>query len=77
MDENAPLKSTHDISQNLQRKLEGLADVERAFVHVDYEDQHDIKTEHKPLYTPKPKRRSLKEKLLAGKKRLEDILSSS
>lgn len=42
MDANAPLKITHDVSQNLQRKLEGLADVERAFVHVDYEHTHDI-----------------------------------
>lgn len=50
MDEDLPLKITHDVSQTLQRKLEGLADVERAYVHVDYEDEHDIKEEHKPLY---------------------------
>jgi hypothetical protein len=30
--------------------LAGLADVERAYVHVDYEDDHDIHEEHKPLY---------------------------
>ena len=29
---------------------EGLGDVERAFVHVDYEDDHDVHEEHKPLY---------------------------
>lgn len=28
----------------------GLSDVERAFVHVDYEDAHDVATEHKALY---------------------------
>ena len=28
----------------------GLSDVERAFVHVDYDDLHDIFEEHKPLY---------------------------
>ncbi|KAH7411664.1 cation efflux family-domain-containing protein [Phaeosphaeria sp. MPI-PUGE-AT-0046c] len=50
MDEDLPLKVTHDVSQALQRKLEGLADVERAYVHVDYENEHDIKEEHKPLY---------------------------
>lgn len=50
MDESLPLKVTHDVSQTLQRKLEGLADVERAYVHVDYEDEHDIHEEHKPLY---------------------------
>jgi hypothetical protein len=50
MDEEMPLKVTHDVSQTLQRKLEGLADVERAYVHVDYEDEHDINEEHKPLY---------------------------
>jgi hypothetical protein len=28
----------------------GLAKVERAFVHVDYEDEHKIGEEHRPLY---------------------------
>lgn len=28
----------------------GLSDVERAFVHVDYDDEHSIGEEHKPLY---------------------------
>jgi hypothetical protein len=31
----------------------GLSDVERAFVHVDYDGVHDIGEEHKPLYEPK------------------------
>jgi divalent metal cation (Fe/Co/Zn/Cd) transporter len=44
------LKVTHDVSQTLQRKLEGLADIERAFVHVDYEDGHSVHEEHKALY---------------------------
>jgi len=56
MDEALPLKITHDVSQTLQRKLEGLADVERAYVHVDYEDEHDIHEEHKPLYEVTQKR---------------------
>jgi divalent metal cation (Fe/Co/Zn/Cd) transporter len=61
MDQDVPLKITHDVSQGLQRKLEGLGDVERAFVHVDYEDDHNPNEEHKPLYEkPKPKR-TLKE----------------
>ena len=50
MDENAPLKVTHDVSQTLQRKVEGLEVVERAFVHVDYDQEHDPFEEHKPLY---------------------------
>lgn len=50
MDEDAPLKITHDVSQTLQRKVEGLEDVERAFVHVDYDQEHDPFEEHKPLY---------------------------
>lgn len=65
MAQEETLKVTHDVSQTLQRKLEGmsnhdillentneigLADVERAFVHVDYDDLHDIFEEHKPLY---------------------------
>lgn len=31
----------------------GLSDVERAFVHVDYEGSHDVATEHKALYKKK------------------------
>ncbi|EMR63588.1 putative cation diffusion facilitator 1 protein [Eutypa lata UCREL1] len=68
MDENVPLKVAHDVSQSLQRKLEGLGDVERAFVHVDYEHAHDVKQEHKPLYENIEKGRSLKDVLLFRKK---------
>ncbi|CAM0138777.1 hypothetical protein VKS41_006012 [Umbelopsis sp. WA50703] len=39
-----PLKQTHDIGEALQIKLESLPNVERAFVHVDYEVSH--KPEH-------------------------------
>ncbi|KAF2119026.1 cation diffusion facilitator 1 [Lophiotrema nucula] len=62
MDEDAPLKVTHDVSQTLQRKLEGLAEVERAYVHVDYENEHDIHEEHKPLYEV-TERRSIKQRV--------------
>lgn len=61
MDQDTPLKVSHDVSQSLQRKLEGLADVERAFVHVDYEDEHDVYEEHKPLYEKDVTRRSLRD----------------
>jgi hypothetical protein len=37
------LQLTHDISEELQIKIESLPDVERAYVHVDYE------TSHKPV----------------------------
>jgi hypothetical protein len=40
----------------------GLADVERAYVHVDYENEHDIKEEHKPLYEI-TERRSIKQRV--------------
>ncbi len=73
MDENLPLKVTHDVGQTLQRKLEGLADVERAFVHIDYEHMHDINEEHKPLYEKRVKR-SLKDVLLFRKPQIEDHL---
>ena len=42
----------------------GLADVERAYVHVDYENEHDIYEEHKPLYEVTQKR-SIKERIKA------------
>ncbi|KAI1631434.1 cation efflux family-domain-containing protein [Biscogniauxia mediterranea] len=75
MDQNVPLKVSHDVSQSLQRKLEGLGDVERAFVHVDYSDDHDPHEEHKPLYEKNAKRRSLKDILLFRKKEGEAVLA--
>jgi len=43
--EDMPLKKTHDIGESLQMKLEELEDVERAFVHIDWEWEHS--PEHK------------------------------
>ncbi|KAJ2923146.1 hypothetical protein H1R20_g13949, partial [Candolleomyces eurysporus] len=40
MDANTPLWKAHDISQELQDRIEVLPKVERAFVHVDYETTH-------------------------------------
>jgi cation diffusion facilitator family transporter len=44
MDPEASLQATHDVAEELQIKLERLPDVERAYVHVDYETTH--KPEH-------------------------------
>ena len=40
MDQNMTLKDTHDVAEELQMKLESLPDVERCYVHVDYETSH-------------------------------------
>ncbi|PSR72556.1 hypothetical protein PHLCEN_2v11549 [Hermanssonia centrifuga] len=40
MDANTPLWKAHDISQQLQDKIEVLPNVGRAFVHVDHEATH-------------------------------------
>lgn len=40
MDANTPLWKAHDVSQQLQDKIEVLPNVERAFVHVDHETTH-------------------------------------
>ncbi|KAF9910743.1 hypothetical protein EC991_005728 [Linnemannia zychae] len=40
MSPDTPLIVSHDISESLQIKLEALPNVERAFVHVDYETSH-------------------------------------
>ncbi|XP_057476432.1 metal tolerance protein 11-like [Actinidia eriantha] len=40
-----PLREAHDIGEHLQEKLELLPEIERAFVHLDYEYTH--KPEHK------------------------------
>jgi cation diffusion facilitator family transporter len=39
-----PLQEAHDIGESLQEKLEQLPEIERAFVHLDYEFSH--KPEH-------------------------------
>lgn len=44
MDPDSTLMETHDVAEELQMKLESLPDVERAYVHVDYETTH--KPEH-------------------------------
>ncbi|KAJ9244259.1 hypothetical protein DTO169E5_1864 [Paecilomyces variotii] len=44
MEPNESLQATHDVAEELQMKLESLPDVERAYVHVDYETTH--KPEH-------------------------------
>lgn len=36
LDEELPLRITHDIAEGLEQKLKALDFVERAFVHVDY-----------------------------------------
>ncbi|KAK4505289.1 hypothetical protein PRZ48_003252 [Zasmidium cellare] len=40
MDKLLNLGETHDVAEDLQTKLESLPDVERAYVHVDYETSH-------------------------------------
>ncbi|KAL1234836.1 Metal tolerance protein [Trichinella spiralis] len=47
LDEQLSLKEAHDISESLQRKMENLQYVERAFVHVDYNLDHKPDDEHK------------------------------
>ncbi|RWV93745.1 hypothetical protein GW17_00043774 [Ensete ventricosum] len=41
-----PLSQAHDIGETLQEKVEQLPEVERAFVHIDFEFTH--RPEHKP-----------------------------
>ncbi|KAF5471313.1 hypothetical protein F2P56_011756 [Juglans regia] len=45
--EDLPLKEAHAIGESLQIKIEKLPEVERAFVHLDYECEH--KPEHSVL----------------------------
>ncbi len=44
MDPSQTLRTTHDVAEELQTKLESLPDVERAYVHIDFETSH--KPEH-------------------------------
>jgi len=40
LDPLCPLHIAHDVGESLQTKIESLPDVERAFVHLDYETDH-------------------------------------
>ena len=44
MDPSETLRTTHDVAEELQMKLESLPHVERAYVHIDFETSH--KPEH-------------------------------
>lgn len=41
-----PLREAHDIGESLQKEIEALDYVERAFVHLDYECSHTAADEH-------------------------------
>lgn len=41
------LREAHDIGESLQHRLESLPEVERAFVHLDFEFTHNPHSEHK------------------------------
>ena len=41
------MHEAHDIGESLQKKVESLDEVERAFVHLDFETSHDPTSEHK------------------------------
>lgn len=45
--EDMPLNQAHNIGETLQEKLEHLSEVERAFVHIDFEYTH--RPEHKMM----------------------------
>ena len=44
IDKEVKLEAAHDVAEELQMKLESLPDIERAYVHIDYETSH--KPEH-------------------------------
>ncbi|KAL3076757.1 hypothetical protein niasHS_011494 [Heterodera schachtii] len=47
LDEHMSVKEAHDIAETLQNAIESMPDVERAFLHVDYEFEHKRGDEHK------------------------------
>jgi divalent metal cation (Fe/Co/Zn/Cd) transporter len=40
LEEDMPLRLAHDIGEQLQNRIEAMEDVERAFVHLDFETEH-------------------------------------
>jgi cation diffusion facilitator family transporter len=47
--ENMTVKESHDLSESLLHKLERLPEVDRAFVHIDYEWDHNPHEDHKEV----------------------------
>ena len=43
------VQEAHQIQEPLQRRLESMPEVERAFVHIDYEYTHRPSEEHKVM----------------------------
>ncbi|KRY66214.1 Metal tolerance protein 4 [Trichinella pseudospiralis] len=58
LDEQLCLKEAHDISESLQRKMENLPYVERAFVHVDYNLDHKPDDEHNITLAMRPQKQN-------------------
>jgi hypothetical protein len=54
--------------------LLGLEDVERAFVHIDYDHEHDPHEEHKPVHEKRKPKRQLKEVMQSARKSISAIL---
>eukprot|EP01080_Neovahlkampfia_damariscottae_P004519 gene4519-7897_t len=50
LDPETPLNIAHDIGESLQKKIELIDDVERCFVHIDYEKDHRNIDEHKEIF---------------------------
>ncbi|XP_065837943.1 uncharacterized protein [Oscarella lobularis] len=46
LDPETPLRLAHDVGESLQWKLEHLEEVDRAFVHLDFDVEHDPAYEH-------------------------------
>ncbi|KAI0561799.1 Cation efflux transmembrane protein [Gracilaria domingensis] len=44
-----PLREAHDVGESLQTRIETLGEVERCFVHLDFETSHSPTTEHKEI----------------------------
>ena len=51
MDPQTPLRDSHDVGETLERQIEHFfsTEVERAFVHMDYEWSHSPSSEHRGL----------------------------
>lgn len=49
VNENMKIKDAHDLGESLQAKIEAVENVERAFVHLDYEWDHHPHSEHKKI----------------------------
>lgn len=49
VDPEMKIREAHDIGEGLQKKIEAIPEVERAYIHLDHDYEHSRHDEHKEI----------------------------